>query len=295
MSRASVHGLIRRAGELGVAVQSVRGRGYRLAAPLQLLDEARLAAGLAPLGIHVLCLAEVDSTNARLLQLAGAGAPHKTLLAAEWQTHGRGRRGREWVGVLGASLAFSLLWRFARPVSMLSGLSLAVGVALARALGRLGARGLRLKWPNDLLWQEDKLGGILIEMSGDMLGPAAAVIGVGINLRAGEQLAGRLGVPVTDLESSCGRRLERNEVLAALARELDKVLEVFGREGFTPFREAWQEIHAWQDQEVRVLEADGRILAGHARGVDEQGALLLNTGAGLLRILSGEVSLRRGA
>jgi BirA family biotin operon repressor/biotin-[acetyl-CoA-carboxylase] ligase len=293
LSRAGVHGLLRQAARYGVRVQAVRGRGYRLAAPLELLDEARLAGELSPLGLEVHCLPEVDSTNARLLAWAAAGAPHGTLLAAEWQTRGRGRRGRHWLGVLGASLAFSLLWRFERPVAQLSGLSLAVGVALARAMQSLGAVGIGLKWPNDVLLGEDKLAGILIELTGDMLGPAAAVIGVGVNIRASEALTGQVGVPVADLEAACGRRLDRNAVLTRVASELAGVLRVFDRQGFAPLRDEWLAWHAWQDRPVDVLGADGLVLAGRAAGVDDHGALLLDTGAGLQPILSGDVSLRR--
>lgn len=294
MSRAGVHGLIRQAATYGVSVHAVRGRGYRLARGLELLDEARLAGVLAPLGLHVRCLPEVDSTNARLLALAAGGAPHGTLLAAEWQTHGRGRRGRHWLGALGASLAFSLLWRFERPVSQLSGLSLAVGVALARAMRALGAEGIGLKWPNDVLLGEDKLAGILIELTGDMLGPAAAVIGVGLNVRAGEQLTGQVGIPVADLEAACGgRQLDRNAVLAEVARALTAVLGTFDSQGFAPLRAEWAAWHAWHDLPVEVHGADGRVLSGRAIGVDERGALLLHTGASVQSVHSGDVSLRR--
>lgn len=292
MSRASVHGLIRQASDYGVTVQSLRGRGYRLASPLDLLDEARLAGDLAPLDLHVLCLPEVDSTNARLLALAAGGAAHATLLAAEWQSSGRGRRGRRWLGVLGAGLTFSLLWRFERPLAQLSGLSLAVGVALARAMRALGAAGIGLKWPNDVLLGEAKLAGILIELTGDMLGPATAVIGVGINVRAGRHLTVLTGVPVADLEAACGRRLDRNAALACVVRELAGVLGVFDRQGYAAFGDEWHAWHAWQGRQVEVLGADGRVLTGRAAGVDEQGALLLDTGAGVQPILSGEVSLR---
>lgn len=292
LSRAGVHGLIRQAANYGVSVHSVRGRGYRLARTLELLDEARLAGELAPLGLHVICAPEVDSTNTRLAALAAGGAPHGTLLAAEWQTQGRGRRGRHWLGVLGAGLAFSLLWRFEQPVSALSGLSLAVGVALARAMRALGAAGIGLKWPNDVLSGEDKLAGILIELTGDMLAPAA-VIGIGVNIRAGEQLTAAVGVPVADLETACGRRLERNAVLAEVARELAAVLAAFDRQGFAPLRAQWLVWHAWQDRPVAVLGADGRVLSGRAVGVDDQGALLLDTGDGVQPVLSGDVSLRR--
>ncbi len=292
-SRAAVHGLIRQAAAFGVHVQSVRGRGYRLSRPLELLDEAWLAGELAPLGLNVLCLPEVDSTNAHLLHLAQTDAPHGTLLAAEWQTAGRGRRGRHWLSPLGAGLTFSLLWRFRRPLAQLSGLSLAVGVALARAMRALGARGIGLKWPNDVLLGEGKLAGILIELSGDMLGPAAAVIGVGVNVRGGEQLTGQVGIPVADLETACGRRLDRNQVLIALMQALVPALTEFDHAGFASMREAWMDLHAWQDRQVAVLQVDGRLLTGRAAGVDDAGALLLDTGAGVLPILAGEVSLRR--
>lgn len=292
-SRAGVHGLIRRAADYGVRVYAVPGRGYRLARPFEPLDEARLASELAPAGLHVLCLPQVDSTNTRLAALAAAGAPHGTLLAAEWQTAGRGRRGRDWQGILGAGLTFSLLWRFERPASALSGLSLAVGVALVRAKRALGAAGVGLKWPNDVLVGEDKLAGILIELTGDMLGPTAAVIGIGINVRAGEALSERVGLPVADLEAACGRRLDRNAVLVEVARALADVLRVFEREGFAAFRDEWASLHLWQDAPVAVHEPDGHVMLGRAAGVDAQGALLLDTGAGLKPILSGDVSLRR--
>lgn len=293
MSRATVHGLMQQAQALGVAIQAVRGRGYRLATPLDLLDARRLATALQPRGFHVHCLASVDSSNTRLLQRVAAGAPHKTVLAAEWQAHGRGRRGRVWEAGLGDGLAFSLLWRFQRPVAMLSGLSLAVGVALARCLARLGLDGIGLKWPNDLLVADRKLAGILIELVGDMLSPAAAVIGIGLNVRGAERLGQLLETPVSDLESTLERRVERGELLLQLLAELDEVLTGFDRQGFAAYREEWHAWHAWQDQPVRVAQADGDSLRGLARGVDEQGALLLETTAGLGRLLSGEVSLRR--
>ncbi len=293
VSRASVHGLLRDAASYGVRVQTVPGRGYRLTRPFEPLDEVRLAAGLAPVGLHVLCQPEVDSTNARLLALAAAGAPHGLLLAAEWQTAGRGRRGRDWRGILGAGLAFSLLWRFERPAAALSGLSLAVGVALVRAMRAMGAAGVGLKWPNDVLAGEDKLAGILIELTGDMLGPAAAVIGIGINVRAGEALSERVGVPVADLEAACGQRLDRNAVLVEVARELAAVLNTFDRQGFAAFRSEWESLHVWQGRPVAIHAADGRVVYGRAAGVDAQGALLLDTGAWLTPILSGDVSLRR--
>lgn len=293
ISRASVSGLIRLARDFGVRVQSIPGRGYRLAQPFDPLDESCLRSALASLGLHVQCLPQVDSTNTHLAALAAAGAPHGTLLAAEWQTQGRGRRGRDWRGILGASLTFSLLWRFERPASALAGLSLAVGVALVRAMRALGATGVGLKWPNDVLVGKTKLAGILIELTGDMLGPAAAVIGIGINVRGGEALSERVGQPVADLEAACGRRLQRNAVLIEVARQMAEVLRLFEHEGFAVFRDEWASLHLWQGQPVAVHAPDGRVILGRAAGVDAQGALLLDSGAGLMPISTGDVSLRR--
>ncbi len=249
---------------------------------------------LTPYGLRVRCLPEVDSTNERLAQLAAAGAPSGTLLAAERQTKGRGRRGRSWLSVPGASLTFSLLWRFERPTAQLTGLSLAVGVALVRALHALGATGLGLKWPNDVLYGEAKLAGILIELSGDLLGPVAAIIGIGLNIRACPWLKEQLTIRMADLETACARRLNRNAVLSTVARELVNAMDTYSRYGFTPYRQPWLAYHAWHDRTVSVFNPDGSQLTGRIVGIDAEGALLLDTGTGIRPVLSGDVSLRKG-
>jgi BirA family biotin operon repressor/biotin-[acetyl-CoA-carboxylase] ligase len=225
---------------------------------------------------------------------ARGGAPHRTVALAEWQTRGRGRRGRSWQANLGNSLAFSLLWRSGRPAAELSGLSLAVGAVLAGALQRMGLEGARVKWPNDILVEKQKLAGVLIELSGDVLGPSAAVIGLGINLRGGEALTRALGQPITDLCRHLGH-VERNEVFLNLLHALDDGLERFEREGFAPFREDWEARHAYRRQPVVLLTGQGERVIGQALGVDELGALLLRTPEGIRRFHSGEVSLRGAA
>ncbi|MEW5789728.1 MAG: biotin--[acetyl-CoA-carboxylase] ligase [Pseudomonadota bacterium] len=293
-SRASVHGAVAEAQALGVPIHALRGRGYRLAAPLSWLDGEQLDSALGGRGMSLRLFDEQESTNTTLMRWAQAGAPHRAVVAAEWQTRGRGRRGRDWLGGLGGSLAFSLLWRSTRPASGLSGLSLAVGVALVRALRGLGVSGAQVKWPNDVLVAEAKLAGVLIELTGDVLGPSAAVIGVGINVAGGALLTDRLGLPVTDVQAHAGP-LDRNQLLLALLAELDGALHHFEQEGFPVFRTEWQACHAHRDQRVRIDMASGEGFSGLARGVDEQGALLVDTGTGMRHVHSGEVSLRRVA
>jgi BirA family biotin operon repressor/biotin-[acetyl-CoA-carboxylase] ligase len=199
LSRASIHNLVARAREMGVDVQAVRGRGYRLGLPYSWLDAARLVPAGEAAGYAIQVHDRLASTNAHLLSLAQQGAAHKCVAVAEMQTDGRGRRGRSWLAEPGSGLTFSLLWRFRRPLTALSGLSLAVGVGVVRALHRQGVDAARVKWPNDILLAGGKLAGILIETQGDMLGDAAAVIGIGINVRLGPHLRARLANPLADL------------------------------------------------------------------------------------------------
>jgi BirA family biotin operon repressor/biotin-[acetyl-CoA-carboxylase] ligase len=295
ISRASVHNLMERAKQLGVDVQAVRGKGYRLAEPYSWLELDRLAARLAERGYRLHLHEQVDSTNSRLLDLAQQGQCHKCVVAAEWQSQGRGRRGRHWWAPLGGGLTFSLLWHFQRPLTALSGLSLAVGVGLARALRGMGVAEARLKWPNDILVEGRKLAGILIETHGDVLSAASAVIGIGINVRAVPEGEASRGFEPVALEDALGRLPDRNEVLIALLHELDGVLKVFDVQGFVPFVAEWHALHAWQGRPVQVVGAGGHdVLQGIALGVDEAGVLRLETAEGLRLIHSGEVSLRPG-
>lgn len=275
-------------------VYKVHGRGYRLPYPVTLLDRAAVErhlgtnAGRFTLDIR----ATVDSTNTWLLERAVKGAPGGTVLAAEWQKGGRGRLGRAWHAGVGEALTFSLLWRCVRGAGALSGLTLAVGVALARALESAGAGAVALKWPNDVLWRGAKLAGVLTELQGDALGPTAVVIGVGINVRLSEATRARIGQVATDLETACGVAPDRNRLLAGVLDELDRVLEAFGRAGFASLRDEWQRRHAQQGRRVTLTLPDGTRRSGRARGVAEDGSLLLETRSGTQRFHSGEVSLR---
>ena len=294
VTRATVWNAIKDAEVLGVRVFSVRGKGYRLPEQMQFLEHGKVLATLADrvpeiaLEIHD----RLDSTNSHLMRLASEGAPHGLCVAAELQTGGRGRRGRTWLAGLGGGLTFSLLWRFDCGASELSGLSLAVGVALARALQELGITGVVLKWPNDLLHQRKKLAGILIELQGDMEGPTTAVIGVGLNLRLPEALRQSIGQSATDFASISGTEQDRNHIFGLVLRHLATVLQEFGRAGFPALREEWIACHAYQGQPVCLLLPDGSEVRGTASGVAPDGALLVTTGDGERRFASGEISLR---
>ncbi len=296
VTRSAVWYGIRGIAGAGFKVESVRGRGYRLTQPLSLLDRdgVCLALGSAADRITLEISDMLDSTNTQLMRRAERGAPSGLAVAAEAQTAGRGRRGRVWYSAIGSALTFSLLWRFNQGARELAGLSLATGVALVRALRATGAHDVRLKWPNDVVCRRAKLAGILIEMQGDMLGPSAAVIGIGVNVRADTRLSVSVEQPVANLEKIRGVPVDRNELLALLLAELVAVLDIFSARGFAPLREEWQRLHAQQDREVVLLMPEGRTLTGVARGVADDGALLLETPDGVSRHHGGEITLREG-
>ena len=297
VSRATVWNALHALDTSGLEVFKVRGRGYRLAEPLSMLERDAIHAAL---GAHAgsFSLEVVDSvasTNTLLMQCAADGAPCGTVIAAEWQTQGRGRRGRPWHALPGATLTFSLLWRFAQGAGFLAGLSLAVGLAVQRVLAACGVRDAGLKWPNDVLWRGRKLAGILIEMQGDVLGPSAAVIGIGLNCRMPAALLDRIDQPVVDVAAAGGTEPDRNRLLALLLIELEGVLNTFAREGFAPLRDEWQQRHVHQGKPVRLTLPDGGIVNGTAQGVADNGVLLLATRTGQLRVHSGELGLRGAA
>lgn len=293
-SRAAISGALKGAAQLGIEVFSVPGKGYRLAEPIEFLDAHAIVVGLGPVAsrVRLTLLDEVDSTSTRLASLAQAGAPSGTSVAAEWQRAGRGRRGRAWQAGPGASLTFSLLWRFEQGPGSLAGLSLALAVAVARALERAGVRGVGVKWPNDLVHDWKKLGGILVETSGEMLGPTAVIVGVGLNYRLGDELARRIDQPATDVASCGGGLPSRNALLAGILAELVASLGRFGRDGFAAFRDDWKARHAYAGRLVTVLAADRPAREAKVLDVAEDGALVVAADGSTERLTSAEISLR---
>lgn len=260
--------------------------------PLVAPSAARIASQLraSARSIDVRSVACTGSTNADLLAaLERLAAP--TLLVATQQQAGRGRAGRTWQSTAADSLTFSLAWRFVRPLHDLMGLPLAIGVALAEALAAFGIP-LRLKWPNDLLRDGRKVGGVLLETANDRQLPHATwvVLGVGLNLALPPALARAIEQPAAALPELL--RLERELLLAELVSALADALLQFEQHGFALFCERWNQLHAYAGQMVAVLDRGTVQQRGRARGVDQDGCLLLQTAAGLLPIVAGDVSLR---
>jgi BirA family biotin operon repressor/biotin-[acetyl-CoA-carboxylase] ligase len=296
VSRTAVWKQLNRLADLGLELESVKGRGYRIPGGLDLLARdvvidqlsATAASLLAELQVHQ----HIDSTNAEALRTLAEGVVSGLAITAEQQSAGRGRRGRTWVSPFARNIYLSLTWQYSQGAAALEGMSLAVGVAVVRALEKLGLVGASLKWPNDVLYQRRKLGGVLLEMVGDASGVCQVVVGVGLNVAMPAAQAEAIDQAWADLaELSGGSPPGRSQVLAALLNALLPLLAGFETEGFAPWREAWMALDAYADQPV-IIEAGERRTAGIARGVDARGALQLETSVGIQPVYGGEVSLR---
>ncbi|MBP6216101.1 MAG: bifunctional biotin--[acetyl-CoA-carboxylase] ligase/biotin operon repressor BirA [Luteimonas sp.] len=299
LTRAAVWKRIEALREAGVAVDAQAGRGYALAAPVDLLDAATIRAALPPpvaAGLADLDVAwSLDSTNSELLRRPSVGHGAQVLFA-ERQTGGRGRRGRSWASPLAANLYLSVARAFDGGLARLGGLSLVAGVAVADALQALGILEARLKWPNDVVVAEGvtlrKLGGILVEGGGEHAGPARAVVGIGLNVRMPAQAAAAIDQPWIDLATLHPQLPARSVLAATLLAHLLPALAQFDREGLAPFlpRHAAHDVLAGES--VRVLAGDGEH-AGLALGLAADGALRVRLASGERDFHAGEVSLRR--
>ena len=296
ITRAAIWKQIEALRQRGVPIETAGAAGYRLPWPIQMLEEsavraalpAAVARRLGALEVHW----EIDSTSSELQRRGGAAAD-LSIVMAETQTAGRGRRGRNWLSPPGLNIYLSCLKRFEGGFAALSGLSLATGVIVLRALHALGVEGARLKWPNDVLAGGGKLAGILVELSGEYQGPCAAVIGIGLNVRLTDALREQAGQPACDLASLVqGSPPDRNAVAAALVTSLVDGLTQFEREGFAAFLDDYTEHDALRGVPLRVSGALGE-LDGIGAGIDARGALQLQTAAGLRGIDSADVTVRR--
>ena len=302
ISRGGVWKLIRSLRTLGVDVESLPRQGYRLPQPVNLLDRAAVLAEVSsavqPLIERLDVLLSIDSTNLYLGQLSEVSAGQLQACLAEVQQAGRGRRGRSWIAPFGSGLCMSLSWRFQEAPPAFSALGLAVAVAAVRALGRFGVQDVGVKWPNDLLWRGRKLAGILIEMRGESAGCAHVVIGIGMNVHLPETtrtaVAAAQGLPISDLHEALeGRVPTRNQLAGALIDELAHMLQVFSRNGFTPFVDQWRALDVLANAPVRVI-CGTETIVGTACGVELDGTLLVDVAGQMRRFASGDVSLRSG-
>ncbi|EXJ15526.1 Biotin-protein ligase [Imhoffiella purpurea] len=297
VTRAAVWKALRRAADrFGLEVESVRGRGYRLPVPLELLDREAILGAMSDAGRNAVSRVEIhdriDSTNAYLMREAALGMPSGVACLAERQTAGRGRRGRVWVSPFGVNLYLSLLWRFPLAPAALGGISLAVGAVLADLLHAEGVADLTLKWPNDLLWRRRKLAGLLLEVSGESQGPSHLVVGLGINLRMQTGQGDEIEQPWASLEEALqGRPCPRNRLAGKVLDVLAGALDLYGREGLEPFAELWRRFDGLHGEPVRLMLGE-RVVCGTHAGIADDGSLILETGGGRMRFQAGEVSLR---
>jgi BirA family biotin operon repressor/biotin-[acetyl-CoA-carboxylase] ligase len=296
ISRMAVWKHLRGLREAGLDFEVVRGKGYRLSRPRELLDVERVLSAIDPQTRAVLGPVDVfhalDSTSNWLRQQVQAGAVSGTVCMAEMQHSGRGRHGRQWVSPFAANLYLSLLWRTEAGAAMLGGLSLVTGIGLIRCLRRMGVDQAGLKWPNDVLVDGAKLAGILIDVTGEVGGECAVVIGIGINVDMPPPAAAEIGRDWTDLCAVTGRdSLSRNRLAATLLEELLPALEAFESGGLGPFMDEWRTHDVLAGRSIDLLLPD-RTVSGRACGIDDGGALLMDTAAGRRRFAAGEASLR---
>lgn len=295
VSRAAVWKQVEHLRRERVQVEAVAGRGYRLPFPVELLDAAVVRDGLDKQGVDprlkVAVVTSCASTNDSLLQLARQDAQPAVLLA-ETQRSGRGRWGRAWQSVFGGGVYLSLLWRLPAVASGLGGLSLACGMAVAEAIRGFGASSVGLKWPNDLVCEAGKLGGILVELAGEPSGPCQVVIGLGLNVRLSSAQRADVGQPTADLYQLLGPTAQRRNELAALCiGALVKACERFAAGGFAAFQSRWSAFDAYARRRVILHLATGS-LEGEVCGVDERGALRLRTDQGVMSYYSGDIELK---
>lgn len=288
ISCADVRHQVQQLHALGARVSTQRGRGYRLAAPLELLGQAAIGAAAGPMAGPIAIHWQLDSTNAELGRRAAAGAADRQACLAEVQVHGRGRRGRSWRMPLGSGLALSVLRRFDASMGSLAGLSLVAGLALVAALEDCGITGSGLKWPNDVLLDGGKLAGVLIDLGGAARGPCHAVIGVGVNIAAAPQ-----GVDqrVACLADRGGLPLSRNHLAGRLLARLHAHVDRFARDGFGVFTADYARHDVLGGKPLTIHWPDRRV-DGTGAGVDHRGALLVDVAGARVAIDSGEVSIR---
>ena len=304
VSRAAIWKQVRVLRTLGLTVNAERGRGYRLDRSLNLLSATEIGSNLAPATRQALDLLEVmtvtASTNQCLTSRPAPAAGRLWAVVAEYQTGGRGRRGRRWLSPLGHGVCLSVSWSFEVAPRDLPSLSLVVGVAVSCGLADMGVSGVQLKWPNDVMAGGGKVGGILVEVAGEPGGPLRVVIGVGLNVRPVPEIAAALrdeglhasAVGLDELQSD--GRLERNALVAALLNALHSSLRDFTHGGGDAFLEAWRRSDYLAGRPV-VVTSGTNVLRGIARGIADDGSLLVETGGRIVPVVAGDVTLRMPA
>ncbi|WP_028024660.1 bifunctional biotin--[acetyl-CoA-carboxylase] ligase/biotin operon repressor BirA [Enterovibrio calviensis] len=287
MSRAAISKHIKVLQQWGLDVYRVQGKGYCLPSPLDLLEEQKLKEALDAPSFSLIPV--IGSTNQYLMDRVGQLASGTACLA-EYQQSGRGRRGRTWFSPFGANLYLSMYWRLDAGMAAAMGLSLVVGVSMAETLAKLGANDVKVKWPNDLYWNDRKLAGILVEMTGQAGDAAHLVIGMGLNVSMSDTVDA-VDQNWANLKDACHTLPAKNTLAAALINGVTDSLKQYEETGMAGFVAEWDKYDNFKGRSVKLLLGE-RVVEGIARGINEQGALLLETDSGITPYLGGEISLR---
>jgi len=300
ISRSAVWKQLNGLAELGLQHSAVSGKGYRLDSSLELLEASqinavvsdRVGALISSFEIHD----QIDSTNRYLVERSQNNALSGSVCFAEYQTAGKGRRGRQWVSPYGSNIYLSILWRFQQGPAAISGLSLAIGVAVIRALKQHQIHDIGLKWPNDIYSQGKKLGGILVEVSGETDGPCSAVIGLGLNLFLPETEAESITQAWTDLSKVTGQnQLFRNKLAGTLLNHLLPVIAEYEGVGIQAYLDEWRSYDCLTGKSATLFIGQQQF-EGIVRGIDDNGMLLIERPNGHVQTFaSGEVSFNGSA
>lgn len=290
ISRAAVSKHIKSLNDLGLDIFSVTGRGYKLANDIQLLSPERIRAHINKTNIcRIEALNIVTSTN-DFIKHNSQQLNSGDICVAEAQTNGRGRQGRKWVSPFGANLYFSMYWQFEQGYKVLSGLSLLVGIAVCQSMEKLGIDGLKLKWPNDIYWDNKKLAGVLVELEGQMDAACDCIIGIGLNIAMPDNVDG-IDQPWTDLKTITGNDIDKNQLVGTLAETLSSIIPLFEQSGLSSFLSYWADRDLFINKQVDLMIGRKQI-TGYSRGIGENGELLIEHDGQLNTYHGGEISVR---
>jgi len=291
ISRTAVWKHLNQLQEWGVSIKKIKGQGYYIDNGIELFSHARILEVMSPESTGLLgelqLLDNIDSTNSFVRGKVGSGADRGFACLAERQSQGRGRHGREWISPFGRNIYLSLSWHFDEGVAALEGLSLAVGVVVARVIESFGVKNVALKWPNDILLGRRKVGGVLLEMMGDPVGHCQVIVGVGINLGMSEEVA--IDQPWADLAND--GQISRNALAGVLLSELLLTLDDYSARGFSAYREKWEQLDAYRDSPIKLI-TPRMTVHGLGRGVSATGAIQIEVDGNVQSYSGGEVSLR---
>jgi BirA family biotin operon repressor/biotin-[acetyl-CoA-carboxylase] ligase len=273
ISRAAIANHIKALNALGIEIFSVKGRGYKLDKPLNMLSAEKILGRTKFTQAEQLHIANIIGSTNDYIKQNLSQLPSGFCCIAEAQTKGRGRRGRTWVSPYGASIYLSMNWKFSGGYQSMAGLSLLIGLSINRTLIDLGIKSAKLKWPNDVYVNNKKLAGILIEVEGQVGGDTHAIIGLGLNVSLPNDIKG-IDQPFIDLQSLSSSHFDRNEIVAYLLNHLNEMLVEFERNGLLPFLDEYKASDLFSNKPVRLISGNNEVL-GFSRGINETGALLV--------------------